>query len=48
MGDDIKSNFTWAADDPIWKGRNPYGDGKARIRIVNDIEKFPKKWRKSI
>jgi UDP-N-acetylglucosamine 2-epimerase (non-hydrolysing) len=43
VGDDIKNNFAWAADDPFWNGRNFYGDGKARIRIVNDIEKFLKK-----
>ena len=46
VGDNIKNNFAWAADDPVWKGRNPYDDGKARIRIVNDIEKFLKKRRK--
>ena len=42
----IKKNYAWAADYPIWRGRNPYGDGKASIRIVNDIEKFLKKRRK--
>lgn len=43
VGDDVTNNFAWAADDPVWEGDNPYGDGKARIRIVNDIEGFLKK-----
>ena len=48
VGDDIKNNFAWAADDPVWNGDNPYGDGRARIRIVDDIEEFLKKGGKHI
>jgi len=46
VGGNIKEHFAWAADDPVWKGKNPYGDGKAGIRIVNDIERFLKKRKK--
>jgi UDP-N-acetylglucosamine 2-epimerase (non-hydrolysing) len=40
VGDDIRSNFKWASDDPVWEGQNPYGDGNARLQIVDDIESF--------
>jgi len=40
VGEDVRSNFNWASDNPFWEGPNPYGDGNARIRIVNDIQDF--------
>lgn len=37
---DILNNYTWAYNDPQWNGYNPFGDGKARVAIVNHIMEF--------
>ena len=34
---DIINNFQWANDNPEWKGKNPFGDGKASKYIVDSI-----------
>ena len=34
---DIINNFQWANDNPGWKGKNPFGDGKASKYIVDSI-----------
>lgn len=40
IGTDIKANFDWLTSTPYWEGENPYGDGKASEKIVNEIEAF--------
>jgi UDP-N-acetylglucosamine 2-epimerase (non-hydrolysing) len=40
VGDEVESHFKWATEDPVWRGANPYGDGKASLRIVDDIQRF--------
>ena len=34
---DVLSNFSWANDNPEWKGINPFGDGKASKIITDSI-----------
>ncbi len=38
VGTSIEENFEWANSNPVWNGRNPYGDGRAAERIVSSIE----------
>lgn len=39
-GDDLLGHFDWANDAPEWSGNNPYGDGKASLRIADSIARF--------
>lgn len=36
----IIENFSWANDNPVWNGQNPYGNGNASRRITESIEEF--------
>lgn len=42
VGTDIEGSFHWANNSPKWTGQNPYGDGKASVRIAASIEDFLK------
>lgn len=37
---DILNNYRWAYDQPEWNGFNPFGDGKARIAIVDHLQEY--------
>ena len=37
VGTDIINNFQLVNDIPEWKGKNPFGDGKASKRIIKII-----------
>ncbi|MCL2413568.1 MAG: UDP-N-acetylglucosamine 2-epimerase (non-hydrolyzing) [Bacteroidales bacterium] len=38
VGSNILENFSWANDNPEWKGENPYGDGTASKKILDTIK----------
>ena len=42
IGTKINEYFSWANNNPQWNGNNPYGDGKASERIVDDINRYLK------
>ncbi|MEP7266949.1 MAG: UDP-N-acetylglucosamine 2-epimerase (non-hydrolyzing) [Saprospiraceae bacterium] len=37
---EILSNYHWAYDHPQWNGLNPFGDGNARIAIVDHLQEY--------
>ena len=37
---DVLKHYHWAYDHPEWDGYNPFGDGKARIAIVDHVMEF--------
>lgn len=37
---DVLLHYRWAMDNPEWSGENPFGDGNARLKIVEHIREF--------
>lgn len=40
IDDNIINNFDWANNNPIWNGKNPYGNGNASLKIRESIENY--------
>ena len=40
IGTNLLDNFDWANDNCVWKGKNPYGDGDASLKIIQSLGLF--------